>query len=368
MRDPRAPENVLYLLGAGFSAPLGVPVMSNFLSMAKDQFADNPKEFEHFAPIFDKIKRLGDLKNVFRADLSNIEEILSILEVPTFLEQNGDAGSFATFLADVVSYYTPTPKLELPRPSGRACHTFGVDGLVNGYAHFVAALFNLRIPVLENVQDQPTILRDSRAPLRYSVITTNYDRVLELYADFISTNWGIQCTFMSIADAAKTGFNGEAPALAKLHGGVGDVTIVPPTWSKGSHPKIVPHWQASATLISQAHHIRIIGYSLAPADAYIRFLLKHAVLDASNLKTVDVICLDDAKGTVERNYRTFFSRDFKGYRFRSQKIEDLFVPFINQWQTDSGSQSDALERAHQVCFAKPLVNETRHSLDGAFQL
>jgi hypothetical protein len=338
--------------------------MSNFLAKAKDQFADNPKDFEHFAPIFSKIKLLGDLKNVFRADLTNIEEILSILEVPTFLEQNGAGGSFGKFLGDVVSYYTPSPRLELPRPSGRAAHTFGTDGLVNGYAHFVAALFNLRIPVLTDIRNQPEIVREPRAPTRYSVITTNYDRVPELYADFIATNWApLQCAFTPITQAIQCGFNGEAPALAKLHGGVADVSIVPPTWSKGSHPQIVPHWQLAARLVSQAHHIRIIGYSLAPADSYIRFLLKHAVLEAPNLKTIDVMCVDNAKGSVERNYRTFLSRDFKGFHFRSKKVEDFFVTLTNSAQTETGSQSEALEIAHQRVFSEPLVSKAKQSLD-----
>jgi len=36
-------EKVVYLLGAGFSAPLGLPVMSNFLEKSKDIYFADPQ-------------------------------------------------------------------------------------------------------------------------------------------------------------------------------------------------------------------------------------------------------------------------------------------------------------------------------------
>ncbi len=78
-------ENVVYLLGAGFSAPLGLPVMSNFLEKAKDLYFSDEIKYKSFFKVLDKIKDLSIIKNYYHADLLNIEEILSILEMQQFL-------------------------------------------------------------------------------------------------------------------------------------------------------------------------------------------------------------------------------------------------------------------------------------------
>jgi len=49
-------ENVFYILGAGFSAPLSLPVMSNFLMKSKDMYFSDPERLQHFQEIFNIIK------------------------------------------------------------------------------------------------------------------------------------------------------------------------------------------------------------------------------------------------------------------------------------------------------------------------
>jgi hypothetical protein len=50
-------------LGAGVSAPLGLPVTSNFLVRSKDMFAANAQKYSHFAEVFKTIKELSIIKN-----------------------------------------------------------------------------------------------------------------------------------------------------------------------------------------------------------------------------------------------------------------------------------------------------------------
>jgi len=45
-------DHVVYILGAGFSAPLGLPVMANFLEISKDMFASDPETYRDFAKVF----------------------------------------------------------------------------------------------------------------------------------------------------------------------------------------------------------------------------------------------------------------------------------------------------------------------------
>ena len=99
---------IVYLVGAGFSAPLGLPVMRDFVMKSKDMLASHPKEFGHFEKIFALIKDMNAAKSYYSADLFNIEEILSILEMS---ERVGGRSTkrFIKYIVDVISFYTPPP-------------------------------------------------------------------------------------------------------------------------------------------------------------------------------------------------------------------------------------------------------------------
>jgi hypothetical protein len=152
----------------------------------------------------------------------------------------------------------------------------------------------------------------------YSVITLNYDRVLESVEDYMRTAY---------VDFGSGGFHrpcaSEAPEghtlLAKLHGDLSPDEIVPPTWAKGKHEHIKPDWEAAHSALSRANYIRILGYSLPQTDSYVRFLLKSAIAPDTHLKRVDVVCRDKS-GTVHERYREFV--DPQRLRFVSKDIAE----------------------------------------------
>jgi hypothetical protein len=74
-------DKVVYFLGAGFSAPLGLPVTNNFLVKSKDIYAADSDRYAHFSEVFKTIRELSIIKNYYQADLFNIEEVLSILDM-----------------------------------------------------------------------------------------------------------------------------------------------------------------------------------------------------------------------------------------------------------------------------------------------
>lgn len=74
-------EKVVYFLGAGFSAPMGIPIIKDFLLKSKDLYFENPTKYAHFKRIFNKIYKMHIAKTYYETDLLNIEEILSILEM-----------------------------------------------------------------------------------------------------------------------------------------------------------------------------------------------------------------------------------------------------------------------------------------------
>ncbi len=101
-------EKITYVLGAGFSAPLGIPVMRDFLTKSKDLYFSNTTRYIHFKQVFDLIRDLSVAKNYFDTDLFNIEEILSILEMQVFVEKRRLRKAFLQYVRDVIIYYTPS--------------------------------------------------------------------------------------------------------------------------------------------------------------------------------------------------------------------------------------------------------------------
>ena len=76
-------NKIVYIFGAGFSAPLGLPLMNNFISKSKAMyFNSNPsKNYDYFNDTFKMIESNSYVKNFVNSDLFNIEELLSILEM-----------------------------------------------------------------------------------------------------------------------------------------------------------------------------------------------------------------------------------------------------------------------------------------------
>jgi hypothetical protein len=308
-------EKVVYLLGAGFSAPLGLPVMSNFYFKSRDQYFESPEKYSYFMDVFEIIRKLGDVKNYFRADLFNIEEILSILEMQRHLGRGESKGhDYIKYLCDVVEYYTPTFK------AGNLDQWGWYNHLVESrkakcFGEFVACLFNLTANWDRSLQ-RPFASRAANPQTMYSVVTLNYDLVLESLCKHISSVLGLNIAFRTDPKEVNDEWPG-APYLSKLHGTVESGNVIPPTWNKALHPEIQNIWQLAYKLISTATQIRVVGYSLPETDSYVKYLLKSAIVEARNLKQVDVICLDP-KGDVRVRYDEFI--DFPNYRFAPEDV------------------------------------------------
>src|SRR5262249_12079572 len=109
------------------------------------------------------------------------------------------------------------------------------------------------------------------------------------------------------------------PCIAKLHGSVDGGGIVPPTWNKSMPRRIAQAWRAASLMLRGATQLRILGYSLPEADAYVKYLLQVGVLEAERLKRIDVVCLDP-DGMVEERYRRLIA--FSSWRFKNGNVEE----------------------------------------------
>jgi hypothetical protein len=349
-------ENVVYILGAGFSAPLGLPVMSNFLEKAKDAYFSNKEKYSYFTDVFDEIKKMSIIKNYFNADLFNIEEILSILEMNNSLAENETKNRFVDFLCDVIEFYSP--KISFVNKHALQAHDWYSNLFLKkdkGYAFYISALLNLTYKNKFVCNSDGSREREiycyhnKESNNKYSVITFNYDLTIENYMKSINEYYYLKNFDTSII--INYGFN-----LEKLHGCIKKKNIVAPTWNKNLNNDILPSWKNAHNLISKANHIRIIGYSLPETDTYIKYILKSAIVENEHLKSIDVLCYD-IKSEVEERYTKFIK--YPKFRFSNKTTEEYLVFHLNLYgkpphYTDISQEIEykieKLEEAHNKFF------------------
>ena len=87
-------ENILFIVGAGFSKPLGLPLMSTFIEKAKNLRQNDPENYDIVDKLDHEIIRAESALRLLNVDLFNIEEVLSILETEDHIFGNEQTAGF----------------------------------------------------------------------------------------------------------------------------------------------------------------------------------------------------------------------------------------------------------------------------------
>lgn len=313
-------ESVVYILGAGFSAPLGLPVVGNFLERARDLYALDTKRNASFRAVFEKIDWMLRLGKSYRTNVHNIEEVLSLLSMERVLGR-GKQVHVEGFICDVLEQSTPDmgrPALEHHSWHNLICAAGRPKEL---YLKWTLGLLH---PVIEGAHRvgglkwPPRVVPDSDGGLTsYSIITLNYDDLIERCFDSVFE--GVRHEIKIVGEARRgRSLESNALKIAKLHGSVRTRHVVPPTWSKSIDSQIEGAWKLAGDLLRSATQIRVLGYSLPDGDSHFRQLLKFGAMHSPNLKRFDVVCLDDQAGSVEARYRALVALPM--FRFRSVDV------------------------------------------------
>jgi hypothetical protein len=168
--------------------------------------------------------------------------------------------------------------------------------------------------------------------------------VLEHTCAFISNSVGCPLEFKREQDTEP--LTPGTVYLAKLHGSVDTRQIIPPTWNKALGHEIIGSWQLARKLLAEANQVRIIGYSLPSTDSYIRYLFRAAVVDAFNLKRIDVLCMDQS-GAIFKRYGDFIK--FRDWRFKNGRVEEYLNELLIK-ENKAVLSFDTIEHVHETFF------------------
>jgi len=325
----------VYIIGAGFSRYANLPLMSDFLFKSKDiyfklQSENDKKSFERVFSYFDEYSKV---KNIMNADFLNIEELLSIIEMDSYLtNKKGIYKDYINYLEKVIDLSSPS----IINNDG----VYLIDETKNTevYTQFLMKAFGII-----NYTDTNKAIRyyDRDQQNDNGIISLNYDLLLEkslkrlndyninefgpAYLSF-DFDYGMDDKFIKRFLTATPRY--QKMELAKIHGSINfrvndSPLIIPPTWNKTSDKRMKSVWKHAFNLLSSANKIIFIGYSLAETDLYVKYLLISGLKQSYNLNEIEVVCKDDDEKNVQHRYEKFFDENFrkKAFNFHSTEFE-----------------------------------------------
>jgi hypothetical protein len=327
-------SNTIFVLGAGASKAAGAPLMAEFLDVAHNLWkTGQAKEVEkNFADVFGAISALQEVHSKSQLDIDNVESVFATLEMAKTLNK--------------------FPQLD----------TSLLDSMIESMKIVIGQTIELtlKVPVRDKRPESPIPygdfaeliqwLREESMPQHtIAIITFNYD----LACDFALYQHGF---YVDYALGEKTAQ--ETLPLLKLHGSLNwaycpelervvpwtmqahfskynwhflssdtqfvllrmiphlkdfkyedkavlpEPVLVPPTWNKSQHHRNLSDvWARSASELSEAENIFIIGYSLPETDAFFRYLYALGTVGVNPLKRVWVFNPDNS-GMVEQRFRS----------------------------------------------------------------
>jgi hypothetical protein len=302
----------VYLLGAGFSKEIGLPLQDEFLLVAREVFFKNRTLFKHFENVFTYQDKLTRMKKYLNYPLLNLEHLFNLIEMDIFYSDNHDISNikndFTKLICDVLIDRTPNP----------FCHNSSghliMDNAYHRYISFISVLikddkkdlrlyedtiisFNYDLVVegaasiynWKRSQDQSHMHRGINNLIKFNTIFGKPNIIIDQIPQYFTKNrpntyFPNQNLFSEDENSIK---------LIKLHGSINWKTaddnaktfIVPPTWNK-SDSQIRRLWDKAYKELIEAKRIIVIGYSFPETDIYVKSLLALALNENKILQNI----------------------------------------------------------------------------------
>jgi NAD-dependent SIR2 family protein deacetylase len=346
----------VYILGAGFSASAGAPLIRSFLDEASALWEDpdaplSALERNAFAEVFAFRREMAQAREKVRIDLDNVEHLFGLIDIAERLSEPGGTArqSILSLIATTLEVTTKnqplpvigfqprdphSPQFEmLPQAYARGKYSSPPEYRTDIYSHFAALIGGLL--------DHPEI----RKKREDTLITFNYDLVLDRAVE----KAGLEVAYrLNLDDSPDTNL---AVSIIKLHGAINwavcdqcgtlkvippdsfltkrvscpnlncdsemSPLLIPPSWNKASSnfigtKALFSLWNAAAEALSTATRICVIGYSIPETDAFFRYLLTLALSRNHHLSTFLVV---DPSSQVDEKFQTLLDPIFLERRY-----------------------------------------------------
>jgi hypothetical protein len=371
---PQAPEQAfetpdrnVYILGAGFSAPAGAPLIHDFLDRSRS-FLDEPmgllgesnrSQRAPFQEVFKYRKEMARAPEKVLIDLDNIEELFGLVEMTLRLDpsQQPIRDSTALMISRTLEWTTADttvrPQVQIaPFPGGggwflkQGFLPGSIQANTTGAVHSVQMdMYTYFAALVAGLLDGP----NQRRLRRDCVITFNYDLVLDyalhqvgvppdyhLLSPVEDPNWTPpprRCSFFKLHGSTGWGVCSKCHALriaqysrpptepmwyplqrcAQCREQPYLPLLVPPSWDKTGHRDILaPVWARAVEELKAAKRICVIGYSMPKSDSFFKYLLALALAENDRLSDLIVV---DMGSAVRARWQEFLEPIFLQRRF-----------------------------------------------------
>lgn len=308
-------HHTVYILGAGFSAARGLPVIKEFMTALRDAHPwlmshDRVREAESVEAVLQY--RLDSAAAAYRIpiDLENIEELFSLSDTGRAgLSKHIRIAIAATLDFRLSTNEAPTTSFQMS--DIRSIPEAWVKGSTNGV--------DARVPMYDFIVHS-MIGTWSDAEATSAFITFNYDCIL----DKSLRNLGHEVDY---GLHAKT--HGDAVRVLKLHGSVNWIRtkgktpsfqvledyrvaaeakevpeLVPPTWRKLFAKELVPIWGRALQELERATRIIVIGFSMPETDLHFKYLLASGL--RKNVALREIVFVDPAEKRMMKRVEELF--------------------------------------------------------------
>lgn len=347
-----AHDRNVYVLGAGFSADAGAPLINNFLDLSHRLLLDPATELDdterkQFGDVFRFRQEVAQAREKVVLDLDDIEQLFGLIEISERVRSSSELRTSMQYLIvktlQLATRGTQRPKIHFTAQPGAEV----LNRIANGHPGFsrvtggVGDLFSCDVytffaALVSGFLDSN---RD-HARRADSVITFNYDLVLEDALSRVgavaeyglttppdypqrpredtggvtvlklhgSANWAVckKCEGSVVALDEKVTVNPSAlrerlcprcntPSYHPL--------LIPPSWDKSEYRDVTSNiWRRAVAELESATRIVVIGYSMPEMDAFFRYLITLSPSRNQNLfqfVVVDLPSLGPSLGGVE---------------------------------------------------------------------
>jgi len=344
-------SRTVFILGAGASKAAGAPLMLEFLDVAESLLRgrEKPQCVDSFKAVFKARAALQAVHSKSTLDIDNIESVFAAFEMADLFnlalgELSADqVKGLSAAIRDVIvetleasiafpfrdkRIHPPVPYAEFldlihdfleNDPNSVTVVTFNYDLSLDYAFHFSQLFANYCLAP----ETKGTPLLKLHGSLNFTICSKETCQQI--------TPWQLG-EFFQIANWETYRMGSNQPARLTLNRHIAKSLnhceqqrakhpmIVPPTWNKTQHHKLIePVWQKAALELSDAENIFVIGYSLPPTDLFFRYLFALGTMGDSLLKRFWVF---DPDLQIQQRYQDMLAPNaLKRFKFTQTNFE-----------------------------------------------